>query len=151
MNVIEERLKSLGIELPTPVAPVANYVPWVAVGKTLYMSGQIPLKDGKLTHDGGNLSVDDRVLAARQCAINLIAQMRIAASGDLTKIKQIVKLVGFVASSDTFKDHPKVVNGASDLMVDVFGEKGRHARSSVGVSSLPLGCAVEVEAIVELE
>ncbi len=151
MNIIEEKLKALGIVLPTPVAPVANYVPWVIVGKLAYMSGQIPLKDGKLTHDSGELTLQDRILAARQCAINLIAQMRVAADGDLTKIKQIVKLVGFVASSAEFKDHPKVVNGASDLMVAVFGDKGRHARSSVGVSSLPLGCAVEVEAIVELE
>ena len=151
MNIIDEKLKALGIVLPTPVAPVANYVPWVIVGKLAYMSGQIPLKDGKLTHEDGELTLDDRVLAARQCAINLIAQMRVAADGDLTKIKQIVKLVGFVASSAEFKDHPKVVNGASDLMVAVFGDKGRHARSSVGVSSLPLCCAVEVEAIVELE
>ncbi len=151
MNIIDEKLKILGIELPTPLAPVANYVPWVIVGKLIYMSGQIPLKDGKLTQEGGELTLDDRVLAARQCAINLIAQMRVAAGGDFTQIKRIVKLVGFVAGPADFKDHPKVVNGASDLMVEVFGDKGRHARSSVGVSSLPLGCAVEVEAIVELE
>ena len=154
MNVIEDRRKSLGLELPTPVAPVANYVPWVVVGKMLYMSGQLPLKDGKLTHDGiyfGDLTVEQRVFAARQCAINLIAQMRVATGGDLTQIRRIVKLIGFVSSHETFKDHPKVVNGASDLMVEVFGKKGCHARSSVGVSSLPLGSAVEVEAIVELE
>ncbi|MFN0263852.1 RidA family protein [Tepidamorphus sp. 3E244] len=152
-GTIEKRLSELGIELPEPMAPVANYMAWVVSGKMVYVSGQVPIVDGKPQHIGqcGNsISTEDAVQAARICAINLISQAKAAAGGDLDKIARVVKLVGFVNSAPDFKDHPTVINGASDLMVDVFGDKGRHARSAVGVAALPLGLSVEVEAIFEL-
>ncbi len=148
MTQIDDTLKALGITLPAPVKPVANYVPWVISNKQIFVSGQLPMLDGKLV-SGSEL--EEKAKAARQCAINIIAHLRDACDGDLSRIKRIVKLTGFVASAPEFTDHPKVVNGASDLMVAVFGDKGRHARAAVGVSSLPLGAAVEVEAIAELE
>ena len=154
MNVIEERLKSLGIELPQPMKPVANYVPWVKTGNLVFVSGQGAMVDGKLQFPGklgGGVSLADGVAAAKLTAINILAQLRDAAGGDLTKVKRVIKLVGFVSCTPEFTDHPKVINGASDLMVAVFGDKGRHARSAVGVPSLPLDFSVEIEAIVELE
>ncbi len=148
MNHIDDKLKVLGITLPAPVKPVANYVPWVISGGQVFVSGQLPMVDGKLM---AGLDLDSRTKAARQCAINIIAHLRDSCEGDLSRIKRIVKLTGFVASAADFTDHPKVVNGASDLMVEVFGEGGRHARAAVGVSSLPLGASVEIEAIAEME
>jgi enamine deaminase RidA (YjgF/YER057c/UK114 family) len=148
MTHIDEKLKVLGIALPAPVKPVANYVPWVISGKQVFVSGQLPMLDGKLIA-GSDLST--QVQAARQCAINIIAHLRDACDGDWTRIKRIVKLTGFVACAPNFTDHPKVINGASDLMVEIFGDVGRHARAAVGVASLPLGASVEIEAIAELE
>ena len=151
---VEDKLKSLGIELPTPAKPVANYVPWVRTGRLVFIAGQGAMQDGKfqfLGHLGENVSVADGAAAARLCAINILAQLREACGGDLDRVKQIVKLVGFVSCTSDFVDHPKVVNGASDLMVEVFGNKGRHARSAVGAPSLPMNLSVEVEAIVEIE
>ena len=152
MNTIDARLKDLGITLPEPVAPVANYVPFVQTGNLVHVSGQISLENGALITGklGDGLDVDAGVHAARVCAINLIAQAKAACGGDLTKISRVVKLGGFVACTADFSDHPKVINGASDLMVEVFADKGRHARAAVGVPSLPLNAAVEVEAIFEL-
>jgi enamine deaminase RidA (YjgF/YER057c/UK114 family) len=150
----ERRLKELGITLPKPAKPVANYVGHVRSGNLVFLSGQVPLVDGRIAVSGllgREVSLEDGQKAARICAINLVAQMSDAAGGDLTRIARIVKLVGFVAATPDFADHPKVINGASDLFADVFGDRGKHARSSVGVASLPLNCAVEVEAIVELE
>jgi len=148
---IEARLTELGITLPEAAAPAANYVPFVRTGNLLYVSGQVPLQDGKLVLGqlGAGYSVEDGKAAARLCALSLIAQAR-KATGDLDKVR-VVKLNGFVNATGDFGDHPAVINGASDLMVEVFGEKGRHARSAVGSSSLPFGVAVEVEGIFEIE
>jgi enamine deaminase RidA (YjgF/YER057c/UK114 family) len=148
---IEARLKELGIALPTAAAPAANYVPFVVTGNLVFVSGQLPFENGQLRHKGivgAGVSVEDAHAAARLCALNLIVQVK-AAVGDLDKVARVVKLGGFVASAPTFIDQPKVVNGASDLMVEVFGEPGRHARAAVGVASLPLGVAVEIDGVFE--
>jgi enamine deaminase RidA (YjgF/YER057c/UK114 family) len=153
MGVIDEKLKALGIDLPVPAKPVANYVPWVKTGNLIFLAGQIPLIDGKpqqLGQLGAGVTVEQGAAAARTCAINLIAQMKDACGGDLDRVQRIVKLVGFVNCAAHFTDIPKVMNGASDLMVAVFGDVGRHARSSVGSASLPLDVSVEVEAVVEI-
>ncbi len=152
MSTIATRLQNLGIELPTPAAPAANYVPFVRTGNLVFVSGQIPMGPkglefvGKL---GADADVEFGRAAARLCAINLLAQLR-AATGDLEKLARVVKLTGFVNSAPDFGDHPKVVNGASDLLVEVLGDRGRHSRSAVGVAGLPFGVAVEVEGIFEV-
>ncbi len=151
MSLIETRLAELGLELPPAPAPAANYVPFVRTGNQLFVSGQISsdaagLITGRL---GADLSLEEGAAAARRCGLALLAQAR-AALGDLDRVTRVVKLVGFVNSTPEFTDHPKVVNGASDLMVEVFGEAGRHARSAVAAPSLPLGVAVEIEAIFEV-
>lgn len=154
MGQIDKRIAELGITLPEAAKPVANYVPWVRTGNLVFISGQGPMADGKLIYTGalGNgVSIEDGTKSARLCGINVIAQLRDACGGDLDKVKRIVKLVGFVNAAADFADHPKVINGASDLMVEVFGDKGRHARSAVASPSLPFGISVEVEAIVEVE
>ncbi|MEM7507933.1 MAG: RidA family protein [Pseudomonadota bacterium] len=151
---IAARLEGLGISLPEPAAALANYVPAVqADGTLLFISGQLPLVDGAPSvtgHLGGGVAIDDGYVAARQCAINILAQVKTALDGDLERIERCVKLTGFVAGTPDFTDHPKVVNGASDLMVEALGDRGRHTRAAVGVSALPLGAAVEVEAIFEV-
>lgn len=154
MGLIDKRLAELGIVLPTPAQPVATYVPWVKTGNLVYISGQGAMKDGKLRYTGKvgeTLSIEDAIASARLTAINIIAHLRDACGGDLDRVKRVVKLLGLVNCTPTFGDHPKVINGASDLMVEVFGDKGRHARSAVGAPSLPFGLSVEVEAIVEIE
>ena len=154
MGLINKRLTELGIMLPTPSKPVANYVPWVRTGNLVFISGQGAVKDGKIEYTGkvgDTLSIEDAVASARLTAINVLAQLRDACGGDLDRVKRIVKLLGFVNCSPTFGEQPKVINGASDLMVEVFGEKGRHARSAVGAPALPFNLSVEVEAIVEIE
>ena len=151
-GTVEKRLAELGIVLPEPVAPVANYVPFVRTGNFMVVSGQLCLDaEGKLVAKGqlgGGVSIDDGIKAARACAINVLAQLK-AALGDLDKITRVVRLGGFINSAPGFPDGPKVMNGASDLMVAVFGDKGRHARTTVGVAALPLDAAVEVEAAFE--
>jgi enamine deaminase RidA (YjgF/YER057c/UK114 family) len=150
---IEARLAELGITVPTPPAPVATYVPFVASGKLVFVSGQIPLVDGKVAFTGkcgAGANLDHAVAAARACFINILAQLRVAAGGDLDRVARLVSLRGYVACTDGFIDHPKVINGASDLAVAVFGEAGRHARAAVGVPSLPLDSTVEIEAVAEL-
>jgi enamine deaminase RidA (YjgF/YER057c/UK114 family) len=153
MAQVEAKLTSLGIVLPTPAAPVANYIPFVRTGALLFVSGQISLgADGKLVAKGRlgeTVSVEDGQKAARACAINLIAQLK-AAVGDLDRIARVVRLGGFINSAPGFVDGPKVMNGASDLMVEVFGDKGRHARTTVGVAALPADAAVEVEGLFEV-
>ncbi len=153
MAKVEAKLAELGVVLPTPAAPVANYVPFVRTGSLLVVSGQICLgADGKLVAAGklgGNVSLEDGQKAARACAINLLAQVKVAL-GDLDKLVRVVRLGGFVNSVPTFVDGPKVLNGASDLMVEVFGDKGRHARSTIGVAALPADAAVEVEGMFEV-
>jgi enamine deaminase RidA (YjgF/YER057c/UK114 family) len=152
-GTIDARLAELGITIPDAPAPAANYVPYAISGKTVYVAGQIPLVDGKIEgigKVGRDLTVDQAKAIARICAINLIAQARAAAGGDLDKIARVLKLGGFVTCVDDFTQQPEVVNGASDLMVDVFGDKGRHARFAVGTNALPRGVAVEVEGTFEL-
>ena len=134
--------------------PVANYVPWVKTGNLVFISGQGAVRDGKIEFVGkvgDSLSMEDAIASARLTAINVIAQLRDACGGDLDRVKRIVKLLGFVNCTPTFGEQPKVINGASDLMVEVFGDKGRHARSAVGAPALPFGLSVEVEAIAEIE
>lgn len=150
---IQNRLAELGLTLPTPVAPVANYVPFVQTGNLLTISGQVSLTaDGELLTGklGADLDVDAGQAAARACALNIMAQAHAALDGDLDRITRCVRLGGFVNCTPDFTDHPKVINGASDLMVDVLGDKGRHARFAVGAPSLPLGVAVEVDAMFEV-
>jgi enamine deaminase RidA (YjgF/YER057c/UK114 family) len=152
-GTVEQKLASLGVALPTAAAPVANYVAAVRSGNTLVVSGQLCFGgDGKLVATGqlgGGVSMEDGQKAARACAINLIAQVK-AAIGDLDKVVRVVRLGGFINSAPGYTDGPKVMNGASDLMVEVFGDKGRHARSTVGVAALPANAAVEVEGLFEV-
>lgn len=151
-NDIESRLAELGIILPEVPAPVANYVPFVIAGPLVFISGQITMWEGELKFlgkVGADLTLEQGQDAARLCAINLLAQAK-AAAGGLERIKRCVKLTGFVNADPGFTDHPKVINGASDLMVDVLGDNGRHARAAVGVNSLPLGVAVEIDGVFEL-
>ena len=152
MTDITARLEELGLTLPDAPAPAANYVPYVQSGTMLYVSGQISMDEsglitGKL---GETLDVEAGAKAAQRCTLALIAQAKAACGGDLSKLKRVVKLVGFVNSTPEFTDQPKVINGASDLMVAVFGEAGKHARSAVSAASLPMGVAVEIEAVFEL-
>jgi enamine deaminase RidA (YjgF/YER057c/UK114 family) len=153
MAKVEAKLAELGIVLPTPAAPIANYVGFVRTGSLLVVSGQICLDaGGKLVAKGklgDNVSVEDGQKAARACAINLLAQLKVAI-GDLDKLVRVVRLGGFINSTPTFLDGPKVMNGASDLMVEALGDKGRHARTTVGVASLPVDAAVEVEGLFEV-
>ncbi len=153
MSEIESRLTDLGITLPTPAAPVANYLPYTISGNTVFVSGQVTIGPDGLEYQGkigADLTVDDGVKAARLCAINILAQVKAALDGDLERISQCLKLGGFVNAVPEFTDHPAVINGASDLMVDVLGDRGRHARFAVGAGSLPLNVAVEVDAIFEI-
>ena len=150
---VEQKLKQLGVTLPTPASPIANYVPFVRSGNMLIVSGQLCFgADGKLIAKGrlgDGVSIEDGAKAARACAVNLLAQAKVAL-GDLDNIARVVRLGGFINSAPGFPDGPKVMNGASDLMVEVLGDKGRHARSTVGVSALPLDAAVEVEGQFEV-
>jgi len=151
MSSVAKHLADLGIVLPVPVAPIANYVPFVRTGHVLTISGQISLgSDGLMAGKlGGGVSIEDGQKAARQCALNVIAQIQ-AAVGNLDNVVRIVRLGGFINCTPDFVDAPKVMNGASDLMVEVFGDKGRHARSTIGVAALPANASVEVEATVEI-
>lgn len=152
MSEIEKRLKEHNITLPAPVAPVANYVPFVINGTWVIISGQISLSPDGLIRGrlGDDMSLEDGVHAAEVCGINLLAQLKLACAGDLSRVKHCLKLGGFVTCTNDFYDQPKVINGASDLMVRAMGDAGRHARAAVGVSALPLGAAVEIDAIFEI-
>jgi enamine deaminase RidA (YjgF/YER057c/UK114 family) len=151
MTTPDSRLTALQIMLPTPVAPVANYVPFVRCGALIHISGQVSIdaQGGIRGVVGEDVDLERAQAAARLCGVNLLAQMKAACDGDLSRVRRVVKLGGFVQAGPAFFDIPKVVNGASDLMVDVFGDLGRHARSAVGVYRLPLNFAVEVDAIIE--
>lgn len=150
---IDARLNELGLDIPTPAAPAANYVPFVVSGRHVFLAGQITLWNGELRHVGklgDTIDVKEGQEAARICALNLIAQAKAACGGDLDRLVRWVKIGGFVNCTPDFTDHPKVMNGASDLLVEVFGDRGRHARAAVGVSSLPFNVAVEVDGIFEI-
>ena len=152
-GAIDARLAELGIALPDAPAPAANYVPFVVTGSLVFISGQVPFQDGRLSHVGklgDAYSVDDGRECARIVAINILAQLRAACGGDLDRVARCVKLGGFVNSTPGFTDQPKVINGASDLIVEVFGERGRHARFAVGAPSLPFDVAVEIDAVFEI-
>jgi len=152
-NAIETRLAELGLALPDSPAPQANYVPYVTVGKLVFVSGQVSMEDGNFIQGilGDNMSVDEGAAAARLCGLSLLAQAKAACGGDLTRLKRVVKLTGFVNSTKDFGDQPKVVNGCSDLLVEVLGDAGRHSRSAVSAGALPFGVAVEIEGIFEIE
>ena len=150
---ISVRLDELGITLPRLSAPMANYVAQLISGGHLFISGQLPMKDGVVTYTGrlgAELDIEAGAAAAQLCAINLLAQASAALDGDLDRVKRLVKLGGFVAATPEFTDHPKIINGASDLMVEIFGEAGRHTRFAVGCASLPMGAAVEIDALFEV-
>lgn len=152
MSTIETKLAELGVTLPDAPAPAANYVPFVQSGNLVHVSGQISngpdgLIKGRL---GDTMSVDDGAKAAKTCAIALLAQLKAACGGDIDRLVRVVKLNAFVASAPDFHDQPKVVNGASDFLVEALGDIGRHARSAVGVAALPLGVAVEIDAVFEI-
>ena len=154
MSIVEAKINSIGINLPTPAAPVANYVGFVKSGNQVFVSGQLPLDSGKLQYVGkvgSEISADDAKKAARLCAINILAQMKVACEGNLDQVVRCVKLGIFVNGDANFKDHPAVANGASDLIAEVFGDAGKHARAAVGSGSLPFGVAVEVDAIFEIK
>ncbi len=150
---IDARLAELGIELPTAMAPMANYVPWVQTGSLVVVSGQVPAVDGKIAvmgKVGADLDVAAGQQAARLCFTNVLTQLRAALGGDLDRVRRVVRLGGFVASPPGFTQHALVMNGASDLAVEVFGNAGRHARSTIGVPSLPGDATVEVEGMFEV-
>ncbi len=151
---INKRLENLGIILPEPIAPIANYVPFVQSGNQIFISGQLPIQNGEVKFVGklgDEISIEEGQKAARICAINIIANLNLACEGNLDRVKKCVKLGIFINAVSDFANHPIVANGASDLMVEVFGEKGKHARFAMGAGSLPRGVAVEVDAIFEVE
>lgn len=153
MSSIEERLGALGLTLPEPASPVANYIPFTVSGRMLFISGQVPRREGKIWpvgQLGAGVSLEDGQAGAANCFLQILAHARNAAGGDLSRITRVLRLTGYVNSAPGFGDQPAVINGASDLAVAVLGEAGRHARSAVGVAALPGGAAVEVEAILEL-
>ena len=149
----EKKLADLGVTLPDAPAPAANYVPYVTIGSTVYVSGQISMADGALITGkiGADLTTEEGAAAARSCAISLLAQVKKACGGDLDKLVRVVKLTGCVNSTPDYADQPKVVNGASDFLVEALGDAGRHARSAVSAGALPLNVAVEIEGIFEIE
>lgn len=151
---IDTRLAELGITLPAPFAPIANYVAFVIAGRLVVVSGQLPARDGRVAYTGKisqGMSINDGQDAARLCFINLLAQLRTACGGNLDRVRQVVRLGGFIAAPADFTAHAQVMNGASDLAVAVFGENGRHARTTIGVPSLPADALVEVEGLFEID
>ncbi len=153
MSTVESKLAAIGLTLPSANAPAGNYVPYVVSGNLVFISGQIPMQDGKPTmlgRVGSDFTADQGAQAAQLCGLALIAQLKEACGGDLSRVKRVVKLTGFVQCVETFTEQPKVINGASDLMVAAFGDDGRHARAAVGSNALPRGVAVEVEGVFEI-
>jgi enamine deaminase RidA (YjgF/YER057c/UK114 family) len=151
-SALEQKLAEMGHVLPNAAAPAANYVPYTISGNLILVSGQLPIRDGAVAFKGrlgDGVEIEDGQAAAALCALNLLAQAKNACDGDLNRLKRCLKLGGFVACAPEFSDHPKVINGASDLIAEAMGEAGQHARFAVGAASLPLGASVEVEAIFE--
>lgn len=150
--MIEEKIASMNIKIPVPPKPAGSYIPVVRTGNLLFVSGQIPIKDGKVEFQGkvpSDASIDDAQQAARLCIINVLAQLK-SEIGTLDKVSKIVRLSGFVNSASDFFEQPKVINAASDLLFEIFGEKGRHSRIAVGVASLPLNSTVEIDLVAEV-
>ena len=150
---IDRRLEELGIELPDPASPAANYVPYVISGSLVFIAGQIPFWNGEIKHVGkvgAEISLEEAKEAAQLCGLNLVAQLKSACSGDLDRVKRCVKIGVFVNCVDGFKQQPEVANGVSDLMVEIFGDAGRHARFAVGTNALPRNCATESDAVFEI-
>ena len=150
---VEQRLQKAGVKIPDAPSPAANYLPFTRTGNLVFVSGQVPFVDGKLQVTGTvgkDTSIEDAQGQAKICAINLLAQLKVACDGNLDRVVQVVKLGAFVASANNFFDQPIVVNAASDLMVDAFGEAGRHARFAVGTNALPLNCLVEIDGVFEI-
>ena len=154
MHLFEENIKNLGLNIPDLPKALANYVPYKIVDKTMYISGQAPVQNGELIYKGkvgSDIAVEDGIEAAKLCVINIIAAVNTGLKGDWDKLDSFVKLTGFVNCQDNFTDQPKIINGASDMLVEIFGDQGRHARVAVGSNALPLGIAVEIDAIVQLK
>ena len=154
MHLFEENIKNLGLNIPDLPKALANYVPYKIVGKTMYISGQGPVQNGELIYKGkvgSDITVEDGIEAAKLCVINIIAAVNTGLKGDWDKLDSFVKLTGYVNCQDNFTDQPKIINGASDMLVDIFGDQGRHTRVAVGSNALPLGIAVEIDAIVQLK
>lgn len=152
-NAVEQKLNEMGLALPPVITPVANYVPYTISGKQVIISGQLPAKDGKfegIGRAGREFTAEQAGVFARQCMLNVLAQLKVACGGDFGRVKRCLRLGVFVNSAENFTDQPKVANGASDLVVALFGEAGKHARAAVGMAQLPFGVAVEVEATFEL-
>ena len=154
MHLFDENIKNLGLNIPDLPKALANYVPFKIIGKTIYISGQAPVHNGELIYKGkvgSDITVEEGVEAAKLCVINIIAALKTGLEGDWEKLDCFVKLTGFVNCQDNFTDQPKIINGASDMLVEIFGDQGRHARVAVGSNALPLGIAVEIDAIVQLK
>ena len=154
MHLFDENIKNLGLNIPDLPKALANYVPYKLIGKTIYISGQAPVQNGELIYKGkvgSDISIEEGIEAAKLCVINIIAALKTGLEGDWDKLDSFVKLTGFVNCQDNFIDQPKIINGASDMLVEIFGDQGRHARVAVGSNALPLGIAVEIDAIVQLK
>ena len=154
MHLFEENIKNLDLTIPELPSPVANYVPFKIIDNVMYVSGQAPIKDSKLIYQGKvglDISVEDGIKAAKLCCINIIANLKKGIDSDWNRLDNFIKLVGFVNCNSDFTDQPKIINGASDLLVDIFGDQGRHTRVAVGSNALPLGIAVEIDAIIKLK
>ena len=154
MHLFEENIKNLGLNIPELPKALANYVTYKIVGKTMYISGQAPVQNGELIYKGkvgSDITIEDGIKAARLCVTNIIAAVKTGLEGDWGKLDSFVKLTGFVNCQDDFTDQPKIINGASDMLVEIFGDQGRHARVAVGSNALPLGISVEIDAIVQLK
>ena len=150
--MVEEKLKDLNLIIPDAPKPVGSYVAYKIVDKIVYISGQLPIKDGEIIKGkvGDNVSLPEAQKASYQCCVNIIAQLKLACGGNLNKVKNCIKITGFVNSEKNFIDQAKVINTASELLVNIFGERGKHARAAVSANSLPLGAAVEIESIFEV-
>ena len=154
MHLFDENIKNLGLNIPDLPKALANYVPYKLIGKTIYISGQAPVENGELVYKGkvgSDISIEEGIEAAKLCVINIIAALKTGLEGDWDKLDSFVKLTGFVNCQDNFTDQPKIINGASDMLVEIFGDQGRHARVAVGSNALPLGIAVEIDAIAQLK
>ena len=154
VNIIDQKLKELSIELDEASVPAGSYVPYVVTNNLVFISGQLPFINGELTikgRVGENVTIDDAIKMSEACAKALLSQLKAACNGNLDRVKKVVKLGGFVASSPDFTDQPKVINGASDLIVNIFGDKGKHARFAVGVAALPLNVPVEIDGVFEIK